>query len=34
MSEDGKSFPVLTMHDINRVYFHVEKGKVIAATIG
>jgi hypothetical protein len=34
MSEGGTSFPVLTMYDINRVCFHVEKGKVVVATIG
>jgi hypothetical protein len=33
-SEDGQGFPVLTMYDINRVCFHVEKGKVTGATIG
>jgi len=33
-SEDGKSFPVLTMYDINRICVHIEKGKITAASIG
>jgi hypothetical protein len=33
MSEDGVSYPVLTMYDPNRVCLHVEKGRVIAAVI-
>ena len=33
-SEDGVSFPVLTMVDINRVCIHIVKGKVTAARIG
>jgi hypothetical protein len=34
MSEDGRSFPVLTMIDPNRICFHVEQGKVTGATNG
>jgi len=33
-SEDGKSFPVSAMYDINRVCIHLEKGKITAADIG
>jgi hypothetical protein len=33
LSEDGISFPVLTMYDPNRVCLHIEKGNVIAAVI-
>jgi hypothetical protein len=34
MSEDGVSYPVLTMFDPDRVCVHVAGGKVTAATVG
>jgi hypothetical protein len=34
MTEDGVSFPVLTMIDPSRVCFHIVKGKVTAALVG